>query len=96
MFFVKHRTRIQLRPALTKYWAYLIGIVSFPFLLLAVEFLALPDVVLLPLFFVCVIPASWPWLAKDAPYSFWIVAMALWLLVPLTMLIISSLVQGRT
>jgi hypothetical protein len=33
-------------------------------------------------FFSSAFAAMWPWLAKDAPYSFWIFACLLWFLSP--------------
>jgi len=71
--------RLSLAVALRRYWRYLLGIVLFPPLAFsAVELLHVPFPLLIVPFFAVTFLAMWPWFAKRAPYSFWLVAMGLW------------------
>lgn len=78
MVYLQPRTRLPLSTALRKYWPWLTGMVLFPLLVVCgPNYKTIPQWVVATLFFGCGLPAMWPWLAKDAPYSFWFVAVAL-------------------
>ena len=72
--------KLTLREALQRYWKYLIGVAVFPTLCsLGVDFLHIPfDIFILPFFAVGIL-AAWPVLTRKAPYTFWLVAMGVWL-----------------
>jgi hypothetical protein len=72
-----HKT---LRDALRVYWWALIGVGIFPAIFVAGgELLGIPfEVFILPFFAVSFL-AGWPHLSGRAPYSFWLVAMCVWL-----------------
>jgi hypothetical protein len=80
-----NRGRISLRAALSRDWPWLIGAVVYPLYLLLAERLLSAPVGIRPLLFItCFLPAAWPCIGKDAPYSFWICAIGV-LLVSLTL-----------
>ena len=72
--------RKPLREALRIYWKALIGIALFPAVaFVGGDFLHIPfDYVILPFFTVCFL-AAWPYLSGRAPYTFWLVAMLVFL-----------------
>jgi hypothetical protein len=72
--------RKPLREALRVYWKALIGIALFPTIaLVGGDLLHIPfDYVVLPFFAVCLL-AAWPYLSGKAPYTFWLVAMLVYL-----------------
>lgn len=72
--------RKPLGEALRAYWKSLIGIALFPAVaFVGGDFLHLPfDYLALPFFAVCLL-AAWPYLSGRAPYTFWFVAMLVYL-----------------
>jgi hypothetical protein len=72
--------RKTLGEALRSYWWTLIGVAVFPtIVIVGAELLAIPfEFFILPFFAVCFL-AGWPYLSGRAPYSFWLVAMCVWL-----------------
>ena len=80
-----NRRRISLCAALRRDWPWLTGVVVYPlYLLLAERFLAVPTGIRPVLFMTSFLPAAWPVIGKDAPYTFWICAIGV-LLVSLTL-----------
>jgi hypothetical protein len=72
-----HAPRIPLVIALRKYWPWLSGMALFPIVFLVLDYRTIPDWLLFTLFVLSALAAWWPNMAKDAPYSFWYVAIAL-------------------
>lgn len=72
--------RVSLRQALRSYWMAFIGIALFPTIFfVGVDVLQIPfDYLVLPFFAVSFL-AAWPCLSGKAPYSFWFVAMLVYL-----------------
>jgi hypothetical protein len=72
--------RKSLRDALRLYWGALVGIGLFPTVaFVGGEFLHIPfEYLVLPFFAVCML-AGWPHLSGRAPYSFWLVAVLVYL-----------------
>jgi len=72
--------KTTLRQALRTYWWTLIGIAVFPAtILIGGEFFKIPfEMFIFPFFGVWFL-AAWPCLSRKAPYSFWLVALGLWL-----------------
>ncbi|MBE7157605.1 MAG: hypothetical protein INR62_04075 [Rhodospirillales bacterium] len=69
------RPRLSLEAALHLYWRYLIGAAVFPvFLFVGQVIFTVPPVIITPLFLAAMLTAMWPFLAKDAPHSFWTTA----------------------
>ena len=87
------RPRVTLRAALRKYWLWLA-----PLVLLAVVWVAFvapaehPPLLVFAAFPLCTAVAAWPWLAKDAPYSFWGIACLLWVVVPVLTMIVKEFI----
>jgi hypothetical protein len=75
------QVRVPLGRALRLYWWALIGIALFPsaaffgdeVLHIAFKYFILP-------FFAVTFLAAWPWFSGRAPYSFWLVAMVVYML----------------
>jgi hypothetical protein len=60
------------------YWPWLSGMVAVPLVwAFGPNYRTYPYWVTVTLFGLSCAAAWWPWLAKDAPYSFWLVAIAL-------------------
>lgn len=71
-----HGPRIRLGAALARDWPWLTGAALFPFyLVLSERLLAVPVGYRSVLFPVFLLPAMWPVLKKDAPYTFWVCAL---------------------
>ena len=72
--------RKPLKEALRVYWKSLIGIAIFPALaLVGGDFLHIPFEFVALLFFAVCLLAAWPFLSGNAPITFWLVAMAVYL-----------------
>ena len=72
--------RLSLPVALRLYWKYYWGLVLFPPIAIpAITIFQVPFPFIAVPFFAVSFLAGWPWLAKRAPYSFWLVAMAVWM-----------------
>jgi hypothetical protein len=67
-----------LRPALRKYWPFLIGLPIFHAVALFGPDMKINDGVFMVLFLAAMFPAMWPATFGDAPYSFWVVAVLYW------------------
>jgi hypothetical protein len=78
MFRSKPKLRLPLKMALRAYWPWLGGIVIAAALIFLVPPVSSNDTAVLVVFSAGVLPAMWPCLVKDAPYTFWIVACVLW------------------
>jgi hypothetical protein len=72
------KPRLPFGQALRKYWPFLLGLVAFHFLVIFVPAVAEQKAVLIVLFFGVTYVAMWPYLHRDAPYSFWIFACVYW------------------
>ncbi len=70
--------RLPLTTALSVYWPWLCGLVIASALIFLVPPVSSNPIALVAVFFAGVLPALWPCLFKDAPYTFWIVAGLLW------------------
>jgi hypothetical protein len=72
--------RLELNVALRRYWKHLIGVALFPIVAFAgIEIFHLPFGALIPVFFAVNFLAAWPYLARRAPYTFWLTAMGVWM-----------------
>jgi hypothetical protein len=72
--------RMGLGVALRRYWRYLLGVALFPsFAFSASAIFHLPFPFLILPFIGVTLLAAWPCAAKGAPYSFWLVAMGVWM-----------------
>lgn len=72
--------RKRLKEALRDYWKSLIGVAIFPILaLVGGDFLHIPFEYVALLFFAVCLLAAWPFLSGKAPFTFWLVAMAVYL-----------------
>jgi hypothetical protein len=80
--------RLELSEAIRRYWTNLIGVALFP----SVFFLSVGPLrsflsvsgqavfaCLIPFFFAVSLHAGWPYLRHRAPYTFWLVACAVWM-----------------
>ncbi len=75
-----HPTCLPLEQALKAYWKNLIGLAVFPpVAFIGIGGFELPSALFMPCFFAAGLPALWPYLTKRTPYSFWIVAMGVWM-----------------
>ncbi len=66
----------DLPTALGRYWYHLTGVASFASIMTLFH---LPALAVPPLFFGSALFAAWPTITKRAPYSFWIVAVGVWM-----------------
>ena len=66
----------DLRTALRRYWYHLIGVGSFASVL---QLFRLPSYLLPPFFFGVAFYAMWPCITRRAPFTFWLVAMGVWM-----------------
>jgi hypothetical protein len=74
------QSRPSLSVALRRYWRNLIGIATFPAVsILGDRYLHLPPLVFIPIFIAVSLHALWPYLARRAPYSFWLVACGVYM-----------------
>jgi hypothetical protein len=72
------RRRIALSEALKRYWPWLSGVVVYPVILfMGPNHKTYPQWISGAMFFAAFLFAMWPWFGKDAPKSFWYVAVAL-------------------
>lgn len=78
MFEHSDKPRLPLSQALRKYWLFLSGLVLFHFLMIFYPAPLKEPVAMCVLFFGAVIAAGWPWLFRDAPYTFWVFACVYW------------------
>jgi len=78
MFRSNQKLRLPLKTALRVYWPWLSGLVIAAALIFLVPPVSSHHTAMLVVFFAGALPAMWPSLAKDAPYSFWMVACVLW------------------
>jgi hypothetical protein len=78
MFAHTDKPRLPFGPAVRRYWLFLLGLVLFHFLVVFFPAVIEPPVVMIVLFFGVTIAAMWPWLFRDAPYTFWIFACVYW------------------
>ena len=69
--------RIPLVVALRKYWPWLSGMALLPIVFLVWDYRTIPEWLLFSLLALSALSAWWPNMAKDAPYSFWFVAIGL-------------------
>ena len=61
------------------YWRSLAGVAILgPVLLVTSRFIEIPFWIVLVPFFVVMGLAMWPWLSGRAPYTFWILAVGVW------------------
>jgi hypothetical protein len=92
MFPPLRRPRLPLRAALRAYWPWFSGLVFSSALLSfwpgAVSHFQLVAIV----FLASALMAGWPWLFRDAPYSFWIVGCVGWFLSPVVFAVVAVLV----
>jgi hypothetical protein len=71
---------MPLRPALRRYWPWLLGITAFHVLDVFVPSVSANSTLMQVLFFLAALPAMWPLIFGLAPYSFWVVAALYWVL----------------
>jgi hypothetical protein len=77
---VTQGARLNLGIALRRHWPYLLGVALFPsFAMIATGIFHLPFPFLILPFFAAFLLATWPYATKRAPYSFWLVAMGVWM-----------------
>ena len=80
MWLRSNQGRKSLPDALRTYWWALSGLAIFPFcLLVGAQVYGVPFPYFMPLFFAAVFLSIWPWLKGEVPYSFNLVAGAVWL-----------------
>ena len=73
-------SRLPLEKALRLYWQHMIGVAAFPpAFFIGAGVLQAPRLVYAPFFFAVSLLAAWPYFTKKAPYTFWLVAMAVWM-----------------
>jgi hypothetical protein len=72
------KTRLPLRTAMRLYWPFLLGITAFQILVIFVPPVSENRVVVSALFFMATLPAMYPYLFRNAPFSFWTVACLYW------------------
>ena len=75
----KDNTTLSLKESLKEYWPNLIGFSLFPFLY-AQGSQHIPQIFIHITFFVSFIFAVLPVMRKQAPYSFWIFGLGLWVM----------------
>jgi len=85
------KLRLPLRTALKLYWPWLSGVVVAGILIFCVPAVSANHTAVLGVFLAGLLPAMWPSLAKDAPYSFWVVACVLWFCLGLILPVLKSL-----
>jgi hypothetical protein len=89
--------RLTLRAALRAYWWTLIGLALFPTtVVIGAGVWHIPDEFFILPFFGVSILAGWPLLARRAPYSFWLVAMGVWLSGGIVAAMLSELFRAVT
>jgi MFS superfamily sulfate permease-like transporter len=86
--------RLPLEAALKAYWPWLLPLVLCSAVIFFVPNAAVHFWLVSGLFLVSAVSAAWPWLRRDAPYSFWIVAAALWFCSGLVCPIIAAVVSA--
>jgi hypothetical protein len=70
----------SLSVALRRHWSNLIGLATFPAAsILGIRYLHMPPLLVFPIFIAVSLHALWPVRTKRAPYSFWLVAGAVYL-----------------
>ena len=78
MFSRSSGPRLPLKKALRTYWFYLMGLFLLQVLMVFVPAAVDRTSVFFGLFFAAAFSAGWPWLYRDAPYTFWVVACVYW------------------
>ena len=73
-----NKPRLSFGQELRKYWPVLLGLVAFQFLVIFVPSVVEQKAILSVLFFGVIFAAMWPYLFRDAPFSFWIFACVYW------------------
>ena len=74
------RHRVALAEAVRIYWRSLAGVATFgPLLLVTDTFIEIPFWIVLFPFFLVMGLAMWPWLSGRAPYTFWVLALGVWM-----------------
>jgi len=68
-----------LRDSFRRSWKYLIGVAVLPPFMVLGDAVGMPSVILLVPFFLVMAVAMWPWLSGREPYSFWVIAIVVWL-----------------
>ncbi len=72
-------SKLSVPEALQRYWANLIGVAVFPFLFfIGAGIFHISFWILAPCFFGACGLAAWPYLTRRAPYTFWVIACAIW------------------
>jgi len=84
--------RLPLKAALKVYWPWMLPLVLCSAVIFFVPNAAAHFLVVSVLFVVSAASAAWPWFRHDAPYSFWMVAVGLWLCTGLIFPVIAGLV----
>jgi hypothetical protein len=68
-----------LRESFRRSWKYLVGVAVLPPFMVLGDSVGVPFVVLAIPFFLVMAVAMWPWLSGREPYSFWVMAVVVWL-----------------
>lgn len=87
------KPRLPFGQAFRKYWPFMSGLVLLHFLMIFFPSVLKPDAVMITLFFGATFAAGWPWLFKDAPYTFWIVACVYWVVGLMVMALIKAVLS---
>jgi hypothetical protein len=89
--------RLPLSEALRRFWMNLIGVTLFPFVaVITLKHYRLPIAVLFVLFLAAVVPAMWPFAIRNAPISYFGVAMAIWMAAILFAFVLSVMMTRST
>lgn len=86
--------RLTLRAALERYWPWLVPLLLCSAVIFFVPNAAAHFLLVSVLFVVSAVSAGWPWLRRDAPYSFCFVAVVLWLCSGLVFPIVGAVVSA--
>lgn len=86
--------RLPLRGALKAYWPWLLPLIICSAVIFFVPNAAVHSLLVSVLFVVSAASAGWPWLRRDAPYSFCFVAVVLWLCSGLVFPIVGAVVRA--
>jgi len=93
MFSRNSNERMKLGPSLKRYWPFFLGMTLFHALVVFVPSVSANHAVVITLFFAAAIPASWPYVCGNAPYSFWMVACGYWFFGLILMAMIKVLIM---
>jgi len=77
-----------------RYWPFLLGITAFQILVVFAPAVSDNRVVVSALFFMATIPAMYPYLFGEAPFSFWAVACLYWFFGYILMFVVKAVIYS--